>query len=195
MEEAVTDAPDEAVERALDLFWQHGYHAVSIRDIVQSTGLNRHTLYARYTNKFGLLTAAIEHYQGVVRERVEAALAEPRSARDRIETLLLLRDCEDEQGYREDRIWSKMLLRGCFSIRMSSELRDNHEGLGVSLDEFGAHVEELVTAVIREGQESGEFRRDRTPEALASVLVSGFLVPLIYNAPAPRTEAFLAILD
>jgi TetR/AcrR family transcriptional repressor of nem operon len=186
----ITFNPGAAVEAALELFWKRGYHAVSVEDIVQETGLNRHSLYSRYGSKFGLLVSALEHYRGVVIQQIEQKLKACGSNRDRIEQLLVLRD-----PGQSDPMWEKMLARGCFAIRVCAELRDSHQELGRHLDEFGETLETLVTDVIRDGQLDGEFRRDRTPEDLASVLVSGFLAPMIYTPPSPRTDAFLAVLD
>jgi TetR/AcrR family transcriptional repressor of nem operon len=186
----ITFDPAEAIEAALELFWKRGYHAVSVEDIVQETGLNRHSLYARFGSKFGLLVSALEHYRGVVIDQIRQRLQSCGSNRDRIQKLLILRD-----PGQSDEMWEKMLARGCFAIRVCAELRDSHEELGRHLDEFGETLEHLVTEVIRDGQELGEFRRDRTPEDLASVLVSGFLAPMIYTPSSPRTEAFLDVLN
>jgi len=182
--------PDKAIEKALELFWKHGFHAVSVEDIVQATGLNRHSLYARFGSKFGLLTAALSHYRGVVLQHIREILEADGTNRDRIQRLLEVR----EPGHAET-LWERMLDRGCFAIRVSAELRDSHEELARELDAFGDTVETMVGRVIEAGQQQGEFRTDRTPQDLASVLVSGFLVPLIYTPTSPRTDAFLAVLD
>jgi TetR/AcrR family transcriptional repressor of nem operon len=182
--------PEKAIEHALELFWKHGFHAVSVEDIVQATGLNRHSLYARFGSKFGLLTAALTHYRGIVLDHIRQILESEGTSRERVQRLLEVR----EPGHAVT-LWERMLDRGCFAIRVSAELRDSHQELADQLDSFGETVEALVSDVIRAGQTEGEFRRDRTPEELASVLVSGFLVPLIYTSASPRTDAFLAVLD
>ena len=182
--------PQEAVAKAMDLFWEHGYQSVSVDEIVQSTGLNRHTLYNKYGSKFGLLTAALTEYRTRVLDRIEQLLDEPGTCRERIQNLLRVREPHGGQG-----VWDQMLTQGCFAIRVTAELRDSHQELAEELDAFGGRIEELVAEVVRQGQETGEFRRDRTAEDLASVLVSGFLVPLIYTPATPRTDAFLAVLD
>ncbi len=190
MARPITFDPVETIEAALELFWKHGYHAVSVEDIVRQTGLNRHSLYARYGSKFGLLMSALEHYRGVVLEQIRERLSGCESSRRRLQALLELRDPGPSET-----VWEKMLARGCFAIRVSAELRDSHAELGRHLDEFGDTLEELVTDVIRDGQSRGEIRGDRSPEDLASVLVSGFLAPMIYTPTRPRTDAFLAVLD
>lgn len=45
---------DAALDKAMKLFWQHGYEATSLADLVEATGAKAPTLYAEFTNKEGL---------------------------------------------------------------------------------------------------------------------------------------------
>lgn len=45
---------DAALDKAMTLFWQHGYEATSLSDLVEATGAKAPTLYAEFTNKEGL---------------------------------------------------------------------------------------------------------------------------------------------
>ena len=53
---------DEALNRALRLFWQQGYEATSMQDLVEAMGVNRASMYQTYGNKHDLFTASIERY-------------------------------------------------------------------------------------------------------------------------------------
>ncbi|EFE93851.1 TetR/AcrR family transcriptional regulator [Serratia odorifera] len=53
---------DQALDRALDLFWRHGYESTSLADLVEVTGAKAPTLYAEFGNKEGLFRAAVERY-------------------------------------------------------------------------------------------------------------------------------------
>ncbi len=44
---------DAALDKAMKLFWQHGYEATSLADLVEATGAKAPTLYAEFTNKEG----------------------------------------------------------------------------------------------------------------------------------------------
>ena len=181
--------PDLALEKAMELFWERGYHGVSVEDIVRATGLNRHSLYARYGSKYGLLQASLGRYREQILQCIRQVLTAPEPPRARIDRLLALRDPDGE-----DALWKRMLERGCFALRITAELRDSHADLASSLDSFGDTLESLLADVIRQGQQLGEFRSDRTPEDLAAVLVGGFMLPLVYAPAAQRTEAFVSML-
>lgn len=53
---------ETALDKALTLFWTHGYEGTSLADLVAATGAKAPTLYAEFVNKEGLFRAAMERY-------------------------------------------------------------------------------------------------------------------------------------
>jgi AcrR family transcriptional regulator len=53
---------DEALERAMTVFWTKGYEGASLSDLTQAMGINRPSLYAAYGNKQELFRKALERY-------------------------------------------------------------------------------------------------------------------------------------
>jgi AcrR family transcriptional regulator len=78
---------DEALDRAMTVFWSKGYEGTSLADLTEAMGINRPSLYAAYGNKQELFRRALERYgegpSGYERE----ALAQP-TAREVAEGLL-----------------------------------------------------------------------------------------------------------
>lgn len=70
---------EAALDKALELFWQHGYEATSLSDLVEATGAKAPTLYAEFTNKEGLFRAAVDRYTEKFADQRQAALACPES--------------------------------------------------------------------------------------------------------------------
>ncbi len=72
----------------MKLFWQHGYEATSLADLVEATGAKAPTLYAEFTNKEGVISCrsrplyrsflplSMKHSCFVKRKSVESALAD-----------------------------------------------------------------------------------------------------------------------
>jgi TetR/AcrR family transcriptional repressor of nem operon len=54
--------PAKAIEAAKLLFWQHGYHGLSTRQIEEQTGLTRFTLQTSYGGKKSLFLQALDEY-------------------------------------------------------------------------------------------------------------------------------------
>ncbi len=65
---------DAALDKAMTLFWQHGYEATSLSDLVEATGAKAPTLYAEFTNKEGLFRAVLDRYIARFARQHEAQL-------------------------------------------------------------------------------------------------------------------------
>jgi AcrR family transcriptional regulator len=93
---------DEALDRALRVFWQQGFDGTSLTDLTAAMGINRPSLYATYGDKESLFRLAIERYVEVVACHVQRALEQP-TARAVIEQLWrgsidLARNSENPRG-------------------------------------------------------------------------------------------------
>lgn len=57
---------DAAVRQAMELFWERGYTATSIQDLVDALGVQRGSIYAAFGSKEALLLRALACYSGMV---------------------------------------------------------------------------------------------------------------------------------
>ena len=55
--------PDEKLDEAMRLFWQHGYQDLSINDLSSQLSLNKFSLYKQFGSKDELFLEALRHYQ------------------------------------------------------------------------------------------------------------------------------------
>src|SRR5579862_6084941 len=78
---------DEALDRALAVFWQRGYEGASLSELTQAMGITRPSLYAAYGNKEELFRKALDRYE----ERAAGVYAalESRPARDAMRAFLI----------------------------------------------------------------------------------------------------------
>ena len=56
---------DDALDRALHHFWQHGYSNTSIEQLVEATGVQRYGLYQSFGSKHDLFLAALRRYNEI----------------------------------------------------------------------------------------------------------------------------------
>ncbi len=78
---------DDAVEKAMHLFWKKGYHGTTIPDLSDALGINRPSLYAAFGDKEGLFRASLDRYRSDPASYVNRALAMP-TAREAFQSLL-----------------------------------------------------------------------------------------------------------
>jgi len=78
---------DEALDRALEVFWRKGYEGTSIPDLTEAMGINRPSLYAAFGNKEALFNKVLDRYSEKSGKHVREALNEPK-ARAVVEKLL-----------------------------------------------------------------------------------------------------------
>jgi len=79
---------DEALDRAIAVFWEHGYEATSIAQLTQALGIGAPSLYAAFGDKRSLFAEALDRYMGTYAAFTQTALAEEPDARAAVVRLL-----------------------------------------------------------------------------------------------------------
>ena len=77
------------LDQAQQLFFAHGYHGVSIRDIVQACGLSNAALYYHFGSKQKLYVEVIRGFVASVVQPVQEAEAGSGSSRERLSRMVL----------------------------------------------------------------------------------------------------------
>ncbi len=55
--------PEQALDKAMHLFWRKGYKATSVQDLVDAMGINRFSLYDTFGDKHQLFLATLDLYE------------------------------------------------------------------------------------------------------------------------------------
>ncbi|MEP7102257.1 MAG: TetR/AcrR family transcriptional regulator [Burkholderiales bacterium] len=79
---------DTALDKAMHVFWEHGYEAASISDLTAAMGITPPSLYTAFGDKAQLFLEAIERYATGPGGFGQRALDEEPTARGAIERLL-----------------------------------------------------------------------------------------------------------
>lgn len=155
----------DALEKALDVFWKHGYQGVGLTKLLRDMGIARQSLYDTFGSKRELFIRTIEHYRDT---RLSAALA--LLARDGSQ----IRNVKDVVRFFEQLALDKRA-RGCFVANSLVELGPHDEEIRALLAETLGLLEEAIAKALRRAQREGELSRGRSPRALARALTNALV--------------------
>ena len=128
-----------ALDAAVRVFWERGYEATSIQDLVDTLGINRASLYATFGDKAQLFEAAIDRYVEQVQAALAAHLAPPHAGREAVSGYLA---AIIEQATRSGRPKGCLLLNTAVACstappalleRATATVRHNEEALYAAL--------------------------------------------------------------
>jgi TetR/AcrR family transcriptional regulator, transcriptional repressor for nem operon len=155
--------PDAALQSALELFWQRGYEATSMADLVEHLGIGRASIYATFGNKHELYLKALDRYAETRDPRLVGALSQPGPALPAVRALV--RGFAAEAASPEDRH------HGCFITNSAAELAPHDPAVARRVEISWEHVETPLYAALIRAQAQGELPEDRDPRALARMLL------------------------
>lgn len=79
---------EQALDKALHVFWKHGFQDASLHDLTAAMGLSKPSLYAAFGDKEALYLKALERYAALVLERHGQALQATADGRRAVEEFL-----------------------------------------------------------------------------------------------------------
>ena len=61
---------NEALKKAMEIFWLHGYEKTSIEELVKCMGVHRKSIYDTFGNKYELFIKSLEYYSTTIGEQL-----------------------------------------------------------------------------------------------------------------------------
>jgi TetR/AcrR family transcriptional regulator, transcriptional repressor for nem operon len=172
---------DEALHKAMEVFWSRGYEAASIQDLVKHMGINRQSLYDTFGDKHALYLKALDRYSEVESRKVFELLERPGSVKKNLRQLF-------------DGVVEKALCdgqrRGCFMGNAMSELAGRCKETAARTCGNMAMAEESLYRALLRGKKDGELKGVRDPRAVARFLYSS-LQGLVLMAKATQDRKTL----
>jgi AcrR family transcriptional regulator len=158
---ARSDKRERILDAAIKVFARNGYHGSRISDIAREAGIAYGLVYHYFKNKEEILGSIFEQRWGGFLEALEGIAAEPTSAEDRLVSVAALM----LSAYRVRPDWVKVLV---IEIQRSQRFAEPGQLRAVG------QLFDVVRRILRDGQESGELRRELDP-AIACYVFLGAL--------------------
>ena len=137
---------DTALDGAIRVFCERGYHATSIGDLTAAMRLATGSVYKAFRDKHAVFLAAFERYVAVRGEQTRRAAARGANGRDKVRHVLLSY-VEHSQGS-EGR-------RGCIVVGSAIELSAVDPVMRARVTAQLKSNESFIAGLIREGQADG----------------------------------------
>ncbi len=153
---------DVALDRAMLVFREKGYHSASISDLSEAMQLTAGSIYKAFSDKRGLFLQVFARYTSLRNHDLRQRLAQQPDGRSRIAELLrfYLESASDIEGR-----------RGCLVVGSAVELQllDNElaEGVRAALLRNQQSILQLITR----GQQEGSINPQHDAQALGGVLL------------------------
>jgi len=176
---------DDALNRALDVFWRKGYEGASICDLTAAMGINPPSLYAAFGNKEELFRKALDRYVAIHDEFLREALAQPK-ARDGIAALL---------NKTADALTNKSTPPGCLLVQGIAGAGDHAQCIRDQLSARRAANEKRIRERLKRAKAAGELPANADPAALArfiATVTQGMAVQAAGGASRKELETIAA---
>ena len=183
--------PDEALEKAMQIFWAKGYAATGLAELQAQMGIGRKSLYDTFGNKRQLFIKALQLYSDSVVGQIFNELNKKGSALGNVRRLM--RSLEEDHSLPES--------MGCLlGVSMAQCPSDDGEMAGI-LRRHVKGIEEAFYRAFKRARDSGELEPKTNIRDLARLfmgIAQGLaLIGRVEDTPAvPRSivNAALAIL-
>jgi TetR/AcrR family transcriptional regulator, transcriptional repressor for nem operon len=154
---------NEALHKAMEVFWSRGYEAASIQDLVKHMGISRQSLYDTFGDKHALYLQSLDRYCEVEGRKVFELLERPGPVKKTLRQLF-----EDVV----ERALCDRQRRGCFMGNAMSELAGRCKETAARTRSNTAATEEAFYRTLLRGKKEGELKGVRDPRAVARFLYS-----------------------
>ena len=167
----------QALVKALEVFWDKGYEATSMQDLVRQMGVNRASMYDTFGNKYELFKQSLDAYCQQSLVNIKQVLQAPGSPMQNI--LRYFQLLGSSTGV--------VRHHGCFINNTAVELGPHKPEIADSIRHHWSAVEALFKSTLDRAIEQGELNSDTDTVSLArlfNTLIQGLAVSSKVQIPA-----------
>ena len=149
---------EEILRKAVHIFWDKGYNATSIHDLIDGLGIGRSSIYHAFGDKHTLFVKALELYQSEGTAKIIRIVDEGPTLKIALEKLL---------NTVVDDIILTTCPKGCFKVNSEVEVAGQDEEVNKLVFNDDLLIEGALYSLLKKGQQNGELGASKDPLALA----------------------------
>jgi TetR/AcrR family transcriptional regulator, transcriptional repressor for nem operon len=172
--------PDTALQKAMQVFWERGYEATSIEDLVQGMGINRFSLYSTFGDKHQLFVAVLERYSATIVATLMGELEHSAAGLPAIRKFFT----RLVEFFASARGW-----RGCLITNTAVELAPHDPQAAAKVQAYVVRLEEAFYRVLLQAQQTQQLASSHACRDLARFLAGSALGLGVLAKTSPGRQA------
>ncbi len=152
---------EEAIQKAMDVFWEKGYSGASLRDLTEAMQINSSSLYNTIGDKQELFVRCVKHYTAIRKNDLRKRLQSPDSP---LTTLI---------NYVHDAV--NVIINGdksCMAVKTAFEVATSDQRVKDILKADSDNAYEFLYTLIKKAMDQGEIATTEDPDLLADYFIS-----------------------
>jgi TetR/AcrR family transcriptional regulator, transcriptional repressor for nem operon len=179
--------PEEVLDSAMRQFWERGYRATSVDDLVRATGVKPGSLYMAFPGgKRALFLGSLDRYSKLIVPQKLGDLEEPGASVAHVRAYFdgLVCDLLSPEGR-----------QGCLLVNSAIENAATDPEVAAVVRGHMARLEHCFTAALRTAIRRGEIPADIDPVTQAKGLVATGMGLMVVGKANPSEEVLRVIVD
>lgn len=153
----------EIIEKAMNVFWEKGYHGTSMQDLVDAMQINRSSLYNTIGDKHCLFIKCVTVYAEAGLKETQEKVAKESSALQALINII-----------RDKAAWVVDSEKGCLGIKTVFEIAPEDKEVRNVLTRNSKVYLELMTNLIQKAIDDGELDGSEDASLLAEYIMTTF---------------------
>jgi len=176
----------EALDKAVAVFGERGYHGTSIADLADAMELTAGSIYKAFKDKRAVFLAALDHQTTQRNAELQQALARGRTGRDKLrEALAFYARLSCGASGRQ----------GCLVVGTAMELASFDAEIAAHVTGLIKRREKLLAELVKLGQADGSVAKSADVKATARFMLCLLQGLRVVGKLAPSRDEMLAVVD
>jgi len=155
--------PSEVLQKAMYVFWQHGYRSTSLRMLEKELGINQFSIYSSFESKHNLFVEVLKQYRKHMREGIVQILINSEGDLDDIERFFKAFIEAVQNGESPN---------GCLVANTAAEVGSSDNQIHKALKAYFDMMEESFYKLLKKSRSKGQLPKDLDLHKKAKYLVT-----------------------
>ncbi len=165
--------PNDALQTAIELFWEKGYYDASVDEVVKRSGVAKYGIYGTFGTKRELFIKALNQYASDRHQDIQRPIRKPDASLPEI--LAFFKDAPRLMTQANDR-------RGCLIVNTGIELGLRDPEIRDFVRDFFRDIAKVLQRCLARAVEKGELETSKDIAGLATYLATEFRTALMLAA-------------